>query len=70
MKDKSIKAKKWILRKYVTTAVYFKYKDRSGHTNTSNIKDSMKFDTKLQAIDFNYDFLNGDYEVIPYYTNI
>lgn len=58
--------KVYILEKELTEniKIYFKKKDRTGHTNTDSKFDAMTFIDKNEAIDYNYKWLYGDYVVI------
>lgn len=46
--------------------VYFKCKDRTGHTSTSHLPDAMRFNSRNEAIDYNHKWLYGEYEVVEY----
>ena len=58
--------KQFILTKDDPITVYFKCKDRTGHTFTSTKKDAMKFDNKDEAINYNHNNLFGDCEAVEY----
>jgi hypothetical protein len=53
----------YILEKDISEniTVYFKGKDRTGHTNTDSKKEAVVFGSKDAAIDYNYKWLYGDY---------
>jgi len=46
--------------------VYFKRKDRSGHTFTSTLSDAMKFNSSNEAMYYNYKHLYGDCEIVEH----
>ena len=58
--------KQYFLTKEDVGKVYFKCQDKTGCTYTSSKKDAMKFEFETNAIDFNYENLYGECEVVEY----
>ena len=58
--------KYYYLTKQDPMIVYFKCKDRTGHTFTSHLPDAMRFSSRNKAIDYNHKWLYGDCEVVEY----
>lgn len=59
----------FILTKSTPIVVYFKCKDRTGLTCTSFIEDAMRFKTRDEAINYVYNDLYEDYEVMEINNN-
>lgn len=55
---------RYVLKKEGAGTVYFKCQDRTGCTYTSNKDDAMSFEFETNAIDFNYENLYGECEVV------
>lgn len=58
--------KYYYLQKEDVGTVYFKCKDRTGHTLTCSLSKAMRFDSRNKAIDYNHKWLYGDFEVVEY----
>ena len=56
---------KYVLTKKDPIRVYFKYKDRTGHTFTSIIYDAMYFNDKNEAVEYNHKWLYGECDIMP-----
>lgn len=50
----------------VYVKVYFKCKDKTGHTSTPSLHDAMRFNSRNEAIHYNHKWLYGEYEVVEY----
>lgn len=56
--------KYYCLTKKDIMTVYFKCKDKTGHTFTSHLSDAMRFNSRNEAIEYNKKWLYGDCEVV------
>lgn len=59
---------RFILTKDDPTTVYFKCKNKYGHTFTSSKKEAMIFNDKSQAINYNHHVLYGECEALEIST--
>lgn len=59
--------KYYCLTKKDIMTVYFKCKDKTGHTFTSHLQDAMRFNSRNEAIEYNKKWLHDDCEVVEYW---